>query len=210
MADMPVPPVNTALLGRDKQYSLYGYQLENENCYKSLGNSYDHFREERFARERCDQAKSDGAVWKEQDAQGVRAVVRDTFEHVRLCFWIELAQVDGRIIGELYSWQGRSYSGYPIGHWSLWDIRLQFSGGGQQISRLVTEVPLGQFKFARTPWKFSMEVPPGGVYDVAVEYTMEFQSTTDYTVEVRDASAPVHKARHDLATSVQIIDVVAK
>jgi hypothetical protein len=209
MAGMPFSPVISALLGRDRTHSLFAYSLENGNCYKSLGNSYDHFAEERFARDRCDQAEHDGTVWTEQNARGVRAVIRDTFDKVRLCFRVDMELIDGRLDGTLYSWQGRSYSGYPIGHWSFWNLNLQFSQNGKTASRPLTLTPLGQFKFGRMPWKFSIEPPTDGVYDLVVDYSMEYQKTADFTVEVHDASAPVHKARHQVAESFVVTGVSA-
>ena len=80
MENMPFPPVGSTLLGRDTEYSVYAYRLKNENCYKSLGNSYDHFAEEQFARVRCDEAKNDGTVWLEQNAIGLRVSVVRLFE----------------------------------------------------------------------------------------------------------------------------------
>jgi len=204
MASMPFTPAQPTLVGRDMAHSLYGYRLESGNCYKNLGNSYDHFPEERFARGWCDQAKTDGVVWKEQDAQGMRVVIRDTFEHVRLCFRIDMARVKDRFVGTVYSWQGRSYSGYPIDHWSFMDLALEFSGQSMTVRRPLISVPLGRFKFSRLPWKFNIDAPTPGKYDVAVIYDMAYQETADTSRQVFDEAMPRHIGRQTLLQPFEV------
>ena len=210
MANMPFPPIGSTLLGQDTNYSVYAYRLENENCYKSMGNSYDHFAKEQFARDRCDEAKNDGTVWLEQNPQGLRAVIRDTFNQVRICFGIDYASVDGQLVGNLNSWQSRSYSGYPTDHWSFRNLDLQFSRNGQIISKPLLLAPLGRFKFSRMPWKFSVTAPPDGTYGLTLDYTLSYQDHADYTFEDNDKTAPLRKASYPMTKSVIIAGAVEK
>lgn len=199
MKSMPLEPINTALLGRDADQSLFAYALENENCYKSLGNSYDHLTQERIARERCDEAQSDGIIWWRQNEKGLQLVVRDTFDRSRLCFLIDMMQAGNQIVGTIYSWQGRAYSGYPISQWSFWNIDMEFSQAGWSVTSPLATTPLALFKsryVGHMPWNFSIEAPPGGKYDLAVKYTLEHHM--DFQVEGHGDTAPKHMARYQL------------
>ena len=195
MAAKPFPAHNVVPLGTKKQFSMFAYRLENGNCYKSLGNSYDHFPQERRARKLCDLASQDGVVWQENDGSVTKAVVRETFEQVRLCFWIDFLQKDGRILGNLHSWQGRSYSGYPIDHWSFIDLALEFTGSGATVRKSLISAHLGRFKYSRMPWKFVVDAPAPDQYDMAVTYDMAFQTKTDVSREAFDEKMPRHNAR---------------
>ena len=201
---MPFPARAVSQIASDGPYTLFSYALADGNCYTSLGTSYDHFPQERQAREACDGAAEDGIVWQNMEGRRTEAIVLDTFRRTRLCFWVEWTQDNKALSGTLYSWQGRSYSGYPIDHWSFLDLTLEFSNPEGTFDRPLITAPLGRFMFSRMPWHFKVDAPPGGNYDAALAYRLFYQDTMDPAAKVFDKSTPQHSARQVFPKTVTL------
>lgn len=183
-------------LGSDQDHVMLGYGLENDNCFKSIGNSYDHLPQEAAARRQCDMAEQDGVVWQKVERDTFKAVVRDTYDRSRICFWIDGAIESSALNGSIYAWQWRNYSGYTVDHLTLKSLDLVVSNNGAPETLHVTNLPLGRPVAMRLPWHFRINYPMAEIVPKRIEYDLIYFADQWKTHATRDAaeSEVVHRA----------------